>query len=271
MAAKYGAFEDKSRQVMTLTSSEQLMHSALNTGTESDISKIQQALDAGVDPNSGLFQGSIPYLVKVASYADVPAIQMFLAVGANPNITTPGEHTPSRQVSILDASPLDVVMFAYHGDIIKSIEVLLDAGADPHNSFMKLGACRKGDMALFAYANSLDPNKLGDATHLEDANGKNCLHHAVEANQVAFLQQLLFNDQYADENAQLLLARGNKTRKLPLDLALILEHYEIAIMLIKAGAKANLQWYVNKTLENTANHPHLTELKTILRKELPIE
>jgi hypothetical protein len=83
--------------------------------------------------------------VQVASYADVPTIQALLATGADPNKQTSIDYSPRRKVAINHASPLDVVMFAEHGNVLKSIELLLAAGAKPQNTLMKLGVCRKGN------------------------------------------------------------------------------------------------------------------------------
>jgi hypothetical protein len=149
IAAKYGAFDDwfaPSLEQPQLTSAEIIMQRALNTGTSADIAKVHQALDQGLDANSGLRKGLVPYLVQAASYADAPTIQALLQAGADPNKQTSIQYSPRRRVSLNHASPLDVVMFADHGNVLKSIELLLAAGADPQNTLMNLGSCRKGNL-----------------------------------------------------------------------------------------------------------------------------
>ena len=267
IAAKHGAFTSSSVEVVQLTPTQKLMRSAFSRGTTADITKLRQAISQGVDVNSGDYNGFVPYLVKAASYADVAAIQLLLNAGADPNKPSQLEYMPRMNVSINNASPLDVVMFADHGDILKSIEVLLNAGASPENTLLKLGACRKGDLSLFEYANSLGAKTLQEATELVDANGKNCLHHAAEANQAAFLQALLFEPKYKEENAQHLLEIANEYSKFPLDLALILKNYESALVIIKAGGKTNQTWSQKEILENIPTSSLQSEIKALLLED----
>lgn len=266
IAANYGAFNDTTVPPIEVSSTETLMRQAFSTGINADVIKVKQAIAEGLDVNSGLRQGNVPYLVQAASYADVPTLTLLLKAGADPNIKAKSEYMPRNQVSINNAKALDVIMFADNGDIRKSIEILLAAGAVSDNTLMKLGSCRKGDFALFAYANDLGAKTLDKADALVDANKKNCLHHAIQANKVSFLQKLLFDPEYENENAKALLNVGNKENQFPLDLALILKHYEAALIIIKAGGSANRNWSIQQTLDNDSTDPALIELKELLDK-----
>lgn len=270
IAAKNDAFDDwftPSYEPPQLTSAEIIMQRTFNTGTSADIKQVQQALDQGLDANSGIRKGQVPYLVQAASYADAPTIQLLLQAGADPNKQTSIQYSPRWRVSINNASPLDVVMFSDFGNVLKSIELLLASGADPQNTLMKLGACRKGNMALFEYANKLTANAIAPDKGLVDADGKNCIHHAAESNQVVFLQTLLFSEDYKTENLEQLLLNTNNFSQFPLDVALVEKHYGAAIEIVKAGGKANRKWSITQVLESTSQDPSLTELQALLLKQ----
>lgn len=268
IAAKYGAFDDffeSTSKHPPLTSAQVVMQQAFNSGPSADIAKVRQALAEGVDVNSGSHPRGLPYLVLAAKNADALTIQTLLDAGADPNKLASTQYLLSHGVAINHPSPLDLVMFAEHGDIRKSIELLLAAGAEPQNNMMKLGACRKGNLELFEYAISLTANRNIDDKVLADANGKNCIHHAAELNQVGFLQKILFSEK--NENIQHLLFSANKNKQFPLDVALTKKHYAAAIEIVKAGGKANQKTRIKRVLENTSQDPVLTELKTFILQQ----
>ncbi len=95
-----------------------------------------------------------------ASRADAPVISALLDAGANPNIRASKEFGLSFYIKVKNPSPLDLVTFSEHNNISDSLKILLSPGADPSQTFLKLGACRKGDIELYAWADKLKPRKI---------------------------------------------------------------------------------------------------------------
>jgi hypothetical protein len=114
----------------------------------------------------------------------------------------------------------------------------------------------------------LTANAIAGDKGLIDADGKNCIHHAAELNQVVFLQKLLFSHEYKTENVEQLLRNANNFSQFPLDVALVEKHYGAAIEIVKAGGKTNRTWSITQVLESTSQDPTLTELKTLLLKDI---
>jgi hypothetical protein len=92
----------------------------------------------------------------------------------------------------------------------------------------------------------LTTNAIVGDNGLVDANGNNCIHHAAELNQVKFLQQLLFADEYKIENIEQLLLSANENNQFPLDLAIVDKQYAAAIKIVKAGGIANQKWSIKR-------------------------
>lgn len=257
---QYGAFDDVIDPPVSLTPAEISLQRAFNRHPI-DISALESAISEGLDVNSGLMQGWVPYLVQASSMADVAAIQELLKAGANPNQATKGEYSPRFRVSINQAKPLDVLMFADNGDIHKSLTLLLDAGAKPEFSLMRLGACRKGDIGLWQKAVALG------AQEQTDAGQKTCLHHAVEMDRTEFIHQLfsLINGNQTTLFSQ--LQSVSKNNQTPLDLAIGLKHYQAAIALVKRGGVVNQKWMITRLMEDTTQQTELVNLQALLKEK----
>ncbi len=239
------------------------LEQALMLRPVANIDNVREALTKGANPDAGFSNNRTPFLVLAAMRADTPVIKALLDAGADPNKRSTTVYGLSFDVSVNNPSPLDVVTFSDNKGVFDSVEVLLAAGADPAQSIMKLGACRRGDLVLFDLA-----KKLG-ASGIQDANDKNCLHHAAEANQVAFLQTLLFNPAYAGENIQELLTMSNHIGQYPLDVAISKKHYQAALVIVIAGGAANKPWSIERVLDDQLYDPDLNALKAYLLAHPP--
>lgn len=229
------------------------LEEAINRGPSSKIEDVRAALADGANPNAGIFDNRVPYLVVAASRADVPTIEALLDAGADPNKRATIEYN-----SIKNPLPLDVVTFAEYEGIADSVDLLIAAGADSSQSIMEIGACRLGDLSLY------DRNKSSGARVLFDVKGRNCLHHAADTNQVAFIKALLFNPAYQEEKTEEMLVMSNNIGRAPLDVAIARQHFEAAVLMVKAGAKVNKDGLLNDLLKNQENDPVLNELKELL-------
>lgn len=229
------------------------LEQAINRGPSSKIEDVRAALADGANPNAGIFDNRVPYLVVAASRSDAPTIEALLNAGADPNMRADIEFN-----AIKNPLPLDVVTFSEYKGIADSVDLLIAAGADPSQSIMKIGACRRGDMSLY------DRNQSSGARVLFDVKGQNCLHHAADTNQVAFLKVLLFDPAYKEEKIKEMLVMSNHIGRTPLDVAIAREHFEAAILMVKAGGKANKDGLLKDVSRNQANDPILNELKELL-------
>ncbi len=229
------------------------LEQAISRGPSSKIEDVLAALADGANPNAGIFDNRLPYLVVAASRADVPAIKALLDAGADPNMRAAIEYN-----SIKNPLPLDVVTFSEYKGVADSVDLLLAAGADPSQSIMKLGACRRGDLSLYGRTES------SGARVLFDVKSQTCLHHAVDTNQVAFLKALLFDPAYKEERNEEMLVMSNHIGQTPLDVAITRKHFEAAILMAKAGGKANKEGHLKDVLRNQADDPVLDELKELL-------
>ncbi len=253
-----GAFESQLIKIVRLKRSieepEQLkLEQAINRGPSSKIEDVLAALADGANPNAGIFDNHIPYLVIAASRSDVPTIKALLDAGADPNIRATMEYG-----SINNPLPLDVVTFSEYKGVADSVELLLAAGADPSQSLMKLGACRRGDLSLFSRT------KSSGARVLFDMKSQNCLHHAAETNQIVFLKAVLFDPTYKAEKTKEMLVMSDHVGRTPLDVAITRKHFEVAILMAKAGGKANKEGPLKDVLRNQENDPVLDELKELI-------
>jgi len=224
----------------------------------SDINKVRDALDSGANPNGATSKGRIPLLVSAAIWADTPVIKALLDAGADPNRRSSTTHGLGSNISVKNPLPLDVLAFSENKGVMDSVKILLAAGADPSESIMKLGACRRGDLSLYDLAKNIG------ASGLQDANDQTCLHHAAATNQAVLIDTLLFNPAYEKENARVMLAMENHIGQYPLDVATSVKNYEAALLIVKAGGKANKKWTVKRVLENQSQAPYLDELKKLL-------
>ena len=232
------------------------LEQAISRGPSSKIEDVLAALADGANPNAGIFDNRLPYLVIAASRSDVPAIKALLDAGADPNMRATIEYN-----SIKNPLPLDVVTFSEYKGVADSVELLIAAGADPSQSIMKIGACRRGDLSLY------DRTKSSGARVLFDVKDQTCLHHAADTNQVAFLKALLFDPAYKGEKTKEMLVMSNHIGRTPLDVAIARKHFEAAILMAKAGGKANKEGPLKDVLRNQANDPVLNELKELLLSE----
>ncbi len=254
----HGAFESQLIKIDRFIRSieepaQQKLEQAISRGPSSKIEDVLAALADGANPNAGIFNNRLPYLVLAASRADVPSIKALLDAGADPNVRATMEVG-----SIKNPLPLDVVTFAKYKGVADSVELLLAAGADPSQSIMKIGACRRGDLSLYGRTKSTG------ARFLFDAKGQTCLHHAADTNQVTFLKALLFDPVYKGEKTKEMLVMSNHIGRTPLDVAITREHFEAATLLAKAGGKANKEGRLKDVMRNHADDPILDELKELL-------
>ncbi len=232
------------------------LEQAISRGPSSKIDDVLDALKDGADPNAGIFDNRLPYLVIAASRSDVPAIKALLDAGADPN----------KQASIAygvikNPLPLDVVTFSEYSGVAESVELLLAAGADPSQSILKLGACRRGDLSLFNRTQS------ASASVMVDVKDQNCLHHAAETNQVAFLRSLLFDSAYQGEKTKEMLVMSNHVGRTPLDVAITKKHFEAALLIVKAGGKANQDESIKDVLKSQVEDPVIEELKELMGRD----
>jgi len=258
---QHGAFEsqliDLARFKRSITEPAQVkLEQAISRGPVSNIDDVLAALADGANPDAGIFDGRLPYLVLAASRSDVPILKALLDAGADPNLRAAIEYK-----NIKNPLPLDVVTFSEYGGVTDSVELLLAAGADPSGSFMQLGACRRGDLFLFGRA------KRSDDRVLLDTKDNTCLHHAAETNQTAFLKALLFDPAYGGEKAKEMLAMRNHIGQFPLDVAVRGEHFEAAVLIAKAGGKANKDGTHGDLMRNQADDPGLNALKDIILRD----
>ncbi len=182
---------------------------ALGSRPSSNINDVQDALAKGADPNAGLADNRLPFLVIAASHSDTPVIKALLDAGANPNKRAAIDYDFFKQ-----PLPLDMVLFSKFKGVKESVKLLIAAGADPSQSLMKLGACWRGDLSLYDMAQNLG------APDLVDGKDQTCLHHAANKNQLALLEALLFDPAYAGENTIRMLKMSNHIGQYPLDVAI---------------------------------------------------
>ena len=258
-----GAFEsqllDIARFKRSIKEPAQLkLEQAIIRGPSSKIDDVLAALADGANPNASIADNRIPYLVVAASRSDVLAIKALLAAGADPNVRASIEYG-----FIKNPLPLDVVTFSKYNGVAESVELLLAAGADPSQSLMKIGACRRGDLSLY------NRTKSSGASILLDVKEQTCLHHAAETNQIAFLKALLFDPAYKGEKTEEMLVMSDHISRSPLDVAIAREHFEAAILILKAGGKANKEGHLKDVLRNHADDPVLDELKDLILRAEP--
>ncbi len=264
VAATHGAFDGIYREIVgfnrSLVEPNQVkIERAFRSGVVSNIQDVRDALAGGASPNGGIFDNRLPFLAVAASKADMQAIKALLDAGADPN-----KRAAIDYGDIHNPLPLDVLAFSESEDVSEGVSLLLAAGADPSQSIMKLGACKRGDLQLYDLAMNVGAGDLPDLKH------QTCLHHAAATNHVELLAALLFDASYREENAKGSLVTSDSTGRYPLDIAIAKKQFEAALLIAKAGGRANKEWSVERVLQNQSNVPFLSELKTILRPDLPV-
>ncbi|MGJ8682746.1 hypothetical protein [Paraglaciecola sp.] len=267
IANQYGAFDSNPNDPPELTSSELIMLQAFSGGANVDLVKLKQALAQGIDANQGFHQDKVPYLVKAASVADDAAIKLLLEAGADPNKRTTIDYSTSFYISFKQASPLDVVGFSEYGDVQKSIQLLVDAGAQTKDSLLSLGACRKGDLGLFGYVLQFKQPAENISKILVDAKGKTCIHLAIETNQIDFLRAILLEEATKKQRYILQLQVKSNNGQFPLDYALAKKHYRVASIIIEAGGTANQKWSIKRIMDNNAQQPEVLNLKALIKSK----
>jgi ankyrin repeat protein len=266
VAASQGAFEGIYNEIVQYKRSidepaQVKLEHAFRSGSVSNIRDVQDALAGGANPDAGILDNRIPFLVVAARTADTPVIKVLLDAGADPDLRASTEYGLGFQVALKNPLPLDVVAFSDSNSMLDSVELLLAAGADPSQSVMKLGACRRGDLPLYDLARAVG------ASGLLDAKDQTCLHHAAATNQVGLLNALLFDPAYDGENARALLLMSNHIGQYPLDTAIAGKHYEAALVIVKAGGGANKEWTVERALNDQSHAPFLDELQALLLRD----
>ncbi len=264
--AKLGAFEEVFRDIAQFKRSiddpaQVKLERALGRGPSSNIVDVRDALGNGADPNAGILDGRIPFLVLAASRGDVEVVQALLDAGADPNIKASTEYGLGFGVAVDNPSPLDVVTFSPNKGMHESVELLLAAGADPAPSLMKLGACRRGDISQYDLAVRLK------ASGIVDAKDQTCLHHAAATNQAKFLQTLFNDPAYHREENIKSLGMTNHIGQFPLDVAFAKKGFEGALQILNAGGTTNQQWSLHRALGDRLHDPSLGALKVFLERE----
>lgn len=261
-AGSYGAFEGLSRDFSHFRRSieepaQVLLEEAMRSGPTADIQGVREALAGGADPNAGIFENRLPFLVLASTRADTPAVEALLVAGANPNRRASMEFGSSFKVVLLNPSALDVLVTSEKPEIWPSLELLLAAGADPTTSAMRVGACRRGELPLYDLAMSLG------AVGVEDARGQNCLHHAAATHQVGLIEALLSDPAYEGEGARDWLATSNEIGQYPLDTAIVEESFEAALIFLRAGGRANQEVTGTRIRASRSADPYLDDLKEL--------
>lgn len=262
MAAYHGAFDDIQHGLVEFKRSieepEQVkLEIAFRSGSVSSIKDVRDALSTGANPNAGIFDNRMPFLVVAATKADMPVMKALLDAGADPN------RRASIDFGVIgNPSALDVIAFSDEKGVLEGVKLLLSAGADPSHTIVKLGACSRGDLPLYNLAMTAGSNGL------LDAKAQTCLHHAADKNRLKLLNALLFDPSYKRENARVFLGMSDHIGQYPLDVAVAGKHFEAAVLIAKAGGSANKDWTRQRVLENLANDPYLDELKTIILRDL---
>lgn len=263
VAATHGAFDGIYSKIVGFNRSlvepgQVKLERAFRSGVVSNIQDVRDALAGGASPNGGIFDNRLPFLAVAASKADTQAMKALLDGGADPN-----KRASIDYGVIHDPLPLDVLAFSESEGVTEGVRLLLAAGADPSQSIMKLGACKRGDLQLYDLAMNLG------AGGLLDLKQQTCLHHAAATNQVELLAALLFDPSYREENAKESLVTSDSAGRYPLDISIAKEHFEAALLIAKAGGRANKEWSVERVLQNQSDVPFLSDLKTILRPDPP--
>jgi len=264
VAATHGAFDGIYSEIIGFKRSmvepgQVKLERAFRSGVVSNIQDVRDALASGASPNGGIFDNRLPFLTVAASKADTQAMKVLLDAGADPN-----KRAVIDYGVIHNPLPLDALAFSDSKDVLEGVNLLLAAGADPSESIMKLGACKRGDLPLYDLAMDLGAGGMLDLKH------QTCLHHAAATNQVELLAALLLDPSYREENAKESLLTSDDAGRYPLDIAIVKEQFEAALLIAKAGGSANKEWSVERVLRNQSNVPFLSELKTILRPDCPV-
>ncbi|WP_447529871.1 ankyrin repeat domain-containing protein [Vreelandella sp. TE19] len=90
-----------------------------------DIEAMQQALDAGADPNAPGEDGMTPLFWSVTMEANIEAFRYMLGHGGDPNLVVVDEYKPG-------VSTIYLIYQAFKNSDPAFIEVALEAGADPN-------------------------------------------------------------------------------------------------------------------------------------------
>ncbi|WP_101757233.1 ankyrin repeat domain-containing protein [Oceanicoccus sp. KOV_DT_Chl] len=190
---------------------------------------MKAALAEGADPNGWIDQEQkTPLIIIAALWADPDSIKALLAAGANPN-----SRAKSRNKSVENPSPLDMLAFSENERALESIDVLIAAGANVEDSMLLSGACWRGDIVFYQRIKKLA------GLLLADADNNNCLHHAAKMNRVELLSFLLISDDPDKEAFNALLAAVNQQQNTPLDIAIVYGHTEAALIIMSAAGVSN--------------------------------
>ncbi|MFC3092897.1 ankyrin repeat domain-containing protein [Alteromonas sediminis] len=200
--------------------------------------EIRKALNDGADPNAFYIENSnLPLIHVAAMKADLLSLRALIDHGAEVNReagTTVGR--------FIHANPIDLTLFSSIGEPLASTQLLIEAGAELHNSQILNGACYRGDIKLFQ---EFKPLVLSTAF---DDKGYGCLHMALEKRHFEFIRKLLTleaNTLWLQE--QINFHRNNGST--PLDLAVVNKNYEIAYLIYLAGGRANREWTYSRIKE----------------------
>ncbi len=206
-----------------------LLRQSILTGRQADLETLQQALAMGADPNASFHdEVRLPILVVLASRGDHRAMSELLKAGADPNARSQVAYQGIRA-----PVALDLVLFAEVDDeqAMEAMQTLLDAGAATDETLLPLGACHRGDLALYQ---TLRTSGVPQRT---DDKGNTCLHSAIAIGQAEFVKAYLLSRSHRDE-AVASMNQPNKLGQNPLDLAALKGHPQIIQALLDNGATA---------------------------------
>lgn len=258
VAARYGAFDELWRDAvemkrLVVEPGQVKLEHVFRSGRVSDVQDVRDALASGANPNGGIFDNRLPFLAVAASKADVPTMTVLLDGGADPNRRATIDHGVVQK-----PLPLDMLAFAETGRVRDGVELLLAFGADPSDSVLKLGACKQGDLSLYDLAMEVGARGSSDLKH------QTCLHHAAAENRVEMLAALLNDPAYEKEGAREYLGVGDRSGRFPLDVAIAEEYFEAALLIARAGGRANKEWSLERLMRNPSPDPTLQELRMLL-------
>ena len=190
---------------------------------------LAQLIEAGADVNGRDNYMGFPYLSHVARLGDAEATRMLLEAGADPStvIDTQYGFGGRHSVEIEQPNMLVAAGFSSRGDRLKTLRLLIDAGAIPDGRGL-LGTCIRDDLASYRY--------LVDAGAPLDAHDKkenSCLHFAASEGNVDIMVLLL--EQGTSPNLR------NSFSQTPLDLAVKYEQAPAIRLLLQTGGTAKQQ------------------------------